>query len=314
MLLKLETHDCSGKYIDLYLSMTWPMNSNRHGICGHIFELIDYYLFLKNTINVKILIGEPIDIEIVRTAIRDKYNILDTDIEDIINNSIFVNKPRYIIGNSILFVDGLLKTHFQKYGVILKFKNIYTFRCCKFCNHENIVYDNVKVLQDDRIYDDDTDKSINYVKKLYFEKYKTVTSSPKNTALIYATKNCRYLPVNELQKIIDTYTYDKYIIITDTHYENVPEKCVVLEPPVKNLFSKFTDYIYTPIEKRFDCSPRMIAECKYYNKRVIYHEIDSEYLNHDTGLKIRREDINKNLDLVTLKDGDDILQILNEDK
>jgi hypothetical protein len=314
MLLKLETHDCSGRYIDLYLSMTWPMNNNRHGICGHIFEIIDYYLFLKSDMNVKILIGEPIEDKIYKAAIKNKYNISASDLDKIINDTIFVDKPKYIIGDSILFVDGLLKTHFQKYGVILKFKNIFTFRCCKFCNHENIIYDNVKVLQDNRIYDDDIDKSIDYVKKLYFEKYKTINDSPENTALIYATKNCRYLSVNELQKITDMYTYDKYLIVSDSDYVEIPEKCEVLRPPVEDLFNKFTDYIYTPIEKKFDCSPRMIAECKHYNKEVIYHEIDDVYLKHDTGLKTRIEDINKSIDLVTLKNGDDILQILNENR
>jgi hypothetical protein len=31
---------------DLWLSYTW--SSNNHGICGHTYEIIDYYYILKN--------------------------------------------------------------------------------------------------------------------------------------------------------------------------------------------------------------------------------------------------------------------------
>ena len=312
MILKLDKHDCNKKYIDLYISMTWPLNKNSHGICGHIFEIVDYYLFLKDRLNIKILIGEGMETDIFRNAISNKYDLSQVEIDDIINNTLFVDKPKYIIGDKILFVDGLLKTHFQEHGVALVFNKIYTFRCCKFCNHENILYDNVKVLQDIRVYEDDIDKSIDYVKKINFEKYKTINEPPARVALIYATKNCRYMSINEIQTIVDTYEYDKYLIVSDTEYDKLPTKCEILIPPVVDLFDKFTDYIYTPIEKRFDCSPRMIAECKYYNKRVIYHNIDDEYLQHDTGLRVRMQDIDNSIDLVTLQPTDTILDILSE--
>ena len=163
-----------------------------------------------------------------------------------------------------------------------------------------------------RVYEDDVDKSINYVKKIYFEKYKAASEPPDRVALLYATKNCRYMSINEIQAITDMYDYDKYLIVSDSEYDRLPTRCEVLSPPVENLFDKFTDYIYTPIEKKFDCSPRMIAECKHYGRSVIYHNIDDEYLQHDTGLRTRIQDVNNSIDLVTLQSTDTILDILSE--
>ena len=85
-----------------------------------------------------------------------------------------------------------------------------------------------------------------------------------------------------------------------------------VKPPVNNLFSKFNTYIYTPTPKTFDCSPRLIAECKYYNKQVVYHNITAEYLKKDKGLNYRINDIESGLHNITLTDDDDIFNILNE--
>ena len=45
------------KSYDLYLSMTWPPNTD-HGVSGHIYEIIDYYLLLKDHLKVGIAICE----------------------------------------------------------------------------------------------------------------------------------------------------------------------------------------------------------------------------------------------------------------
>jgi hypothetical protein len=89
--------------------------------------------------------------------------------------------------------------------------------------------------------------------------------------------------------------------------------------PVKNIFERFSTYIYTPTYSVtnpkhgcFDCSPRFIAECAFYNKDIIYHNITDEYLSRDTGLKYRRHDIENNMDSIILTPQDDIINILHE--
>ena len=79
-------------------------------------------------------------------------------------------------------------------------------------------------------------------------------------------------------------------------------------PPVDNLFDKFSTYIYTPVPRKWDCSPRFIAECKYYGKEVIYHNID--YWDVDLGLYWRKHDIDNEFDSLFLRDADEIIPIL----
>ena len=46
-----------------------------------------------------------------------------------------------------------------------------------------------------------------------------------------------------------------------------------LYAPVKNLLGLFNTYVYT--KKTFDPAPRLIQECKYYNKNIIYQRDQS---------------------------------------
>jgi len=311
--LVLDTHDVNELYIDLYISMTWSSTGNNHGVCGHLYEIFDYYFLLKEYFNVKILIGEPISTHVYSKALTDKYDVTSEMLADIITDTTFVDRPKFIKGHNILFVDGLLQTHFQSAGVVLIFKNILTFRCCKYSTHHNLVYKNIKLLQDMRVYDDvDTHMAKHYIKKINFSKYKNIETIKTNTCLIYATKNCRKLSTEQIENIITQYDYDSYLIVTDVEYKDLPSCCTVVHPPVDNLFELFDDYIYTSISKMFDCSNRLIAECKHYNKGVIYHDIDDDYLSHDTGLKFRISDVNESLDIVTLSDNDDIISIVSE--
>jgi hypothetical protein len=297
--------------VDLYLSMTWPKSPNkRHGVCGHMYEIIDYYLLLKCKYNIKILIGEQLlyDYELV---IRDKYDLSDQDVFDIIKNTTFVDRPKILIGNNILFVDGLLKTHFQNGGVRLMFKNIFTFRCSPRSNHQNLHYKNVTLLQDNRAYSDDNDISIQYVKKIYFDKLKPVNFHP-DVALIYGTGNCRLLDIQTIIDIVKQYNFKKYLLVTDVDMDISSPVVDVIKPPIRNIFNKFGTYIYTPTQKSFDCSSRLIAECAFFGKHVIYHDITEEYLTVDTGLSVRINDVTNGIDCITLTEHDEIFNILDE--
>lgn len=303
------------KKYDLCIAMTWPPVGMNHGMCGHIFEVVDYYLLLKQKYKCCILIAEDMDIEYFISTVKSKYNITAKEIDELHNDIILANRPTVVMGRNILFVDGLLKHHLQEYGVKLIFKNIFTFRCSYKSTHHDLLYKNVRLLQDKRVYDDlDNDMAIDYVKKIYFAKYNTIQCDCSNVAMLYVTNNCRYMSIEQIDNLVSQYNFERYIILTDiqdiiTHYETSP--IVKATPmPVDELFKKFNTYIYTPTTTRFDCSPRFIAECKFYNKQVIYHDIDDDYLKDDTGLKYRRDDI-EDINKVTLTSNDDIFNILN---
>ena len=84
---------------EIYLTYSW--NYTNHGICGHTFEVIDYYLLLKNHFNIGILLQENIDQEIFRKAISEKYNLDDIEIQDILDNT--VNKLDAMFSLTLIF-------------------------------------------------------------------------------------------------------------------------------------------------------------------------------------------------------------------
>lgn len=307
---------------DLYLSMTW-MHDNNHGICGHIYEIIEYYLLLRNKFKVGILICEDLDWETLERCIVLKYDIDPNVIQEMKNNTLFCNRPKYVLGKktSMLFVDGGMLHAFYPAGVVLMLKNIFSFKCSNTDTHYNLPYKGITLLQDNRVYNDpDRNIAINYVKKIGFKYYKKISQTNSNTAMIYLTTNCREICNISLLDLIFKYGFENYMILTNdaakysTIIKDFPK--ISFPPlPVDNIFEKFDTYIYTPTgagkaQHKFDCSPRFIAECAFYDKPVIYHNIDDEYLAVDTGLKWRKYDIENNFSSLYLEDSDEIIDIL----
>ena len=309
---------------DLYLSMTW-MPDNDHGICGHIYEIIDYYLLLHLKFKIGILICEKLSWENIEDCIRSKYAIGESIMLKMKNATVFSKKPKYVVGKNtnILFVDGGLYRSFYKNGNVLNFKNIFNFRCSPADSHYNLPYKNLTLLQDNRVYTDHDNKiAIDYKKKINFKYYKPIENIKSKTALLYLTTNCRKLCNISILDIIFKYKFENYLIITNNPelYSGISRDfntVKIYTPPIDDLFEKFDTYIYTPTGKdgstaqlSFDCSPRFIVECAHYGKEVIYHDIDEEYLSTDTGLKWRRHDIENNFSSLYLEDSDEIIDIL----
>ena len=303
------------KSYDLFISMTWSGDTN-HGVSGHLYEIIEYYLLLKNHFKVGILICEDLSWDVIEKGIHTKYDLSHDEIENIKASIIFANRPKYVVGKNILFVDGGFTRTMLRYGVGLLFKNIFSFRCSNLDFHYNIPYKNVTLLQDNRVYNDEDSKiSINYKKKIKFDIFKNIKKPSIDAALLYVTSNCRKLCDDYLIDLILQYTFDSYVILSDNN-EKYKEKFKPFKNidfptmPVENIFEKFNTYIYTPTRDKFDCSPRFIAECNFYNKNVIYHNIDKDYLKIDTGLKYRKYDIQKDFKSISLQQNDDIIEII----
>lgn len=300
---------------DLFISMTWSKDTN-HGVSGHLYEIIEYYQLLKNHYKVGILICEDLSWDVIDKAISTKYKLNLTEREHIKNNIVFAYRPKYVTGKNILFVDGSFTRTMLGYGVVLLFKNIFSFRCSNKDFHYNLPYKNIKLLQDNRVYnDEDNEISINYKKKIKFNIFKDLKSPSENAALLYITSNCRKLCDDHIIDIIVQYKFDNYVILSNKNEEYKKrfkyfKNIYFPTMPVKNIFEKFDTYIYTPTKDSFDCSPRFIAECEHYNKNIIYHQIDNNYLEIDRGLKYRKYDIRNNFESITLQDNDDIIEII----
>jgi hypothetical protein len=101
-----------------------------------------------------------------------------------------------------------------------------------------------------------------YEKMINFEVYKPIIDNIQFDYLFLGTNDVYY---KEIEKHIDNYkshgvlTYKEKYIIMD--YNNI-------FAPVKNLLGLFKTYVYT--KTYFDPAPRLLQECKWLGKEVIY--------------------------------------------
>lgn len=81
-----------------------------------------------------------------------------------------------------------------------------------------------------------------------------------------------------------------------------------VEAPVEDFFSKFGTYIYLPVARHFDCSPRLVAECFFHEKRFFEQ---NGYV--DPGFDVRIKDCREDFRSIWLADEkDDIDEIVAE--
>ncbi len=159
------------------------------------------------------------------------------------------------------------------------------------------------ILQDHRVYEKAKVNSINYVKKINFDRYRPTCKESSNT-LLYGTENRRLISQEQLD-ILSTKHNNIILLVNDIKEDT--DNIKYLSMPVENLFDKFGTYVYTKVSSMFDCSPRFIAECKFYNKEVIY---DIDYLEEDKGLYYRKQDLEDRFNSLYLKEDDSIIQII----
>jgi len=276
---------------ELVITYSWHKNSN-HGICGHTYEVIDYFYILNKYFKCCIFLGE-LQWNVFE-KILDKYNFSNNEIKIIKENTICKYKPLILKGNNILIVDG---GHQLIENNSLFFKSISMFPC----GNRNIpnTEKNINIFADTRIYK----FGEHYVKKILLSKLKTPKKSKKRT-LLYGTSNCRLISLDYINKL-----NDKYLIIQDFKNEtnnNIEYKIA----PVDNIFEEFDKYVYTSVPRKFDCSPRFIVECKYFNKEVIY-DLDYE-IEEDIGLYWRLYDIKNNFKSLELNNNDNIIKLLSK--
>lgn len=248
----------------------------KYGICGHIFELIDYYYAIKTYTDLVpcILLSDGTTLEEFRAAIEQKYDGV------VIDNIIFHPKPKVLIANNLVVVDGSPRMR----NAEIYAKNVFLFRC----SESDFTYftkgkANVFLLQDYEVYDDRPQFAIDYKKKILFSQYKKYPCAVNDTAMFYLSSVCRSIPQAEIEKSIAKHGFSNNIILTDNpSLYTLPN---VYRIPVSNVWSMFNTYIYTSVPRKIDCSSRFILECAFYGKDVIY---DIDYF--DRALEVRKKD------------------------
>jgi len=268
---------------DKELVITYSWSSQNHAICGHTFEVLDYYLLLKEFFDIQILFTEDITWKDIEYLLLDRYNLSEIEIKEMKKNTVFKTNPKIFKCKNILFVDGgkMIDTY------TLLCENVFIFACGP--SSDRTFNDKYITLLDTRIYSNTPNKYYNYKKKLFFAKYKKTVESGNKT-LIYATENCRK---------------------TDKEFPNML-KLIKDDLPYLNLFNVIDSYYYTPVPRKFDCSSRLLAECKYYKKKIIFDKEVLDYFEEDKGLFYRWYDIENDFESLFLTYNDSIIDIFKE--
>ena len=284
-----------------------------HGVSGHLYELIDYcYISRASGINAAILLADGVTKDIFETAIRNKYNFTQQELDDILSNTIECHKPLIIQAHNVCIVDG----SWRILNCTIYADHVFLFRCSE---DDFTYFDNCKsikhthLMQDFKLYPERFEQLgievIDYTKKLLWGKFHKPRPVKTNTGLLYLTTACRALTLDMVENIINKAICDKYLIVTNdvNLYSSIAsDKVFVEQAPVKDIFERFDTYIYTPTDLQKDCSPRFIVECAVYGKDVVY-EID--YVCD--GIERRREDIANNLAGLELTTDDFFIEYFN---
>ena len=303
------------KKLNIVLTYT-PASKEINRICGHTFEVMDYYLFLKDHgYDVKILIQDRIRKELVFKAWEDKYDL--NNLKYNYKKDILFQPMKNLFANVIIYTNGIYKSDLntiQNKANKVIYKKLISFRCNNLTDFNEFLQNKKHyLLHDFRVYKDfnlytEFKNSIHYIKKIYFSRYKKLSNS-KNKTLIYINSFLKNLDDNFLKKLKDINS--NIIFISGSKLNNKDIKKYnkygeILHAPVLNFFEQFDKYLYTPNTRNFDCSPRLLTECKFYNKEIII----GFDISKDIGAYWRWYDIQNNFESLNLKKGDDIERII----
>jgi hypothetical protein len=286
-------------------------------ITGHLFECFDYYLFLRKHMKVGIVFFGGMSLEKIRTAFTSKYTVPFGEIEDditYITQDEFMHEKVYVFGKDtvVLLCDGNIH-QLELYGILLMARHLLGFMCGEkdeAINTSFPIYRNMVYLKDYRIYKPNRYyRTFDYVKKLPFEYYRKPKRKYDNTGMFYVTFACRKVTPDVIQEYHYNSGCAKSILIVPKllpEYDDLDD-IEQFEAPVENLFDRFDKYIYTPVKRQFDCSPRLVTECFLHGKEVM---IDLNYV--DIGLQTRYSDCKRDIETLNLTENDRILEIIHE--
>lgn len=261
-------------------------------ITGHLFECFDYYLFLRERYRVGILLFNGMPVQALRTAFESKYNVefghIEKDLMLVDGASRENMVDVYVPPKTFLLVaDGNFKAAGYN-GIHFMARRLFGFLCEPDPGEFPGMPRNVTYLQDYRIYGRNTlHSSIDYVKKLPFKYYRKCAQVNEKIGMMYMTYVCRKVGPEVIADYFRRSGCSRSMLVVPymlPEYDDIfgIEQVVA---PVDGFFDKFGTYIYLPVQRKFDCSPRLVTECCMHGKKIF---MDLDY--SDPGLETRLAD------------------------
>jgi len=287
-------------------------NVLRNSSCGHLFECIEYYYLFKTEYIARL--GRPLKPAIylaydnftkedLRKIVENKYSFTPAEVDNLLEDT-YIEDISYFMSYKIhdfrnvtttIFVEGYDLIQMERLNMFTIANHLIALRCAvaeEEYKELGFTKTDFQMFQDYRVYGDNLHefKTKHHVKKILFNKLKLYKYREPLIALMYLSTDCRELPSDYLEKTLKQYPQYSRIYVAVLNKEPFKhletDRIKFLVPPIENFHGIFDTLIYLPVERKFDCSSRLIPECAYYNKNVIYHDIDYE----DKGLEIRKKD------------------------
>jgi hypothetical protein len=228
-----------------------------HDFSGHIFEVLDYFIYMVQN-GIKPFVYIPFfNKRELRSIIHSRYNkqiiALVSEYEYLfVDLTTKILKPVIDLTDFdiVLSTNGGL-TYSRKHKVLVK--TFIGFRCNKQFDSSILAVDKI-VLQDDRIYESQWKDytSYHYIKKILFQGI-AFKKDFKFVYCAYCVGTQKYIGHPILEFLPNTLIIGKHMI-----------------PPINNLFGLFKVFLVTPTKRHFDCSPRLIKECQYFEKDIVF--------------------------------------------
>ena len=288
-------------------------------INGSLFDNFEYYcLFHK-------VFGEEFDIvykiyteftrEQVTTILLDRYIELPQIVWDKLRvnsvcGSILVKNPRV---SDLLFCATNSDIYwFLDHNNILIANQTITLADIK-PTHDRVkkYYKNYRTMYDDRLFEFD-DLGEPYRKKLYFDIFKKKSYGAKYDYMINLSIPQRVFPKSVMLDLFEQYEGEIAIYVGKRNWRhylwtNKLDNVHLLIPPIEDFMGMFHTLIYVPYNDGWDATPRLIPECKFYGKKVIYHDIVDRV---KAGGYYRMLDTKENFDGLWLREDDEIIRLV----
>ena len=265
---------------------------------GSFYDSFEYfYLFKQKGYDVCFVIMSVVEPDVVYLAITDRYNV---DIETLKKDIYVYHKKDYTrsikqiikVFSNIIFAPSMSSVaQMFYYEIFMPKKKVITIWELppehKFIQAFEKKRDNVLMLYDDRVFEVYKDyPHKKYRRSLYFDIMKPLEKDSRKSCLLNQVTDHKCYPPNDLQRFMDEYKFDHYTISTkDLWYDKykvlASYKVEVLTTPIEDYMYKFDSLLYLPSirgvwadygDKDMDPSPRLLPECKWFNKKVIYHD------------------------------------------
>lgn len=265
---------------------------------GSFYDSFEYfYLFKEKGYDVCLVVMSVVEQDVVYSAITDKYNV---DIESLKKDIYVFDKNEYMrsirkiikIFSNIIFAPSMsaLSQMFY-YDILFPKKKIVTIwelpPTHKFIKTFETKRDNILMLYDDRVFETYRDyPHKKYRRSLYFDIMKPLIKPSRKSCMLNMVTDHKCYPVDDLKDFMSKYKFEHYTITTkDRWYDKYKvlesDNVDVLRTPVDDYMYKFDSMLYLPSvrgmwkdygDKDMDPSPRLLPECKWLKKKVIYHD------------------------------------------